>query len=156
MPINDKQKPCHRCNTDKPIGDFTKDKRCNGGRQFICRECKSLRSKELYQANAEKRAKHIKNSINARMKKCYGISLKEYENMFEAQGGKCALCGGVQIGNTRVRLDIDHDHDTGKVRGLLCRQCNLTVGQVEKCDLNAILGYIERYKVCRMINKNTS
>jgi hypothetical protein len=53
-----------------------------------------------------------------------GLSLDDYERLLAAQGGGCALCG--RKPKTR-RLDVDHDHRTGKIRGLLCQRCNRAV-----------------------------
>lgn len=52
----------------------------------------------------------------------YGITLAEYEEMVEEQGGRCALCG------KRQKLCVDHDHSSGEVRGLLCKICNSRLG----------------------------
>jgi hypothetical protein len=69
----------------------------------------------------------------ARVKHRYGLAHGEYERMVEAQGGVCAVCKQLpSAGNTRAhwagKLCIDHDHVTGRVRGLLCNDCNLAVG----------------------------
>jgi hypothetical protein len=58
----------------------------------------------------------------------FGITLAEYDKMFNEQGGVCKICGGT---NGTIRLAVDHDHDTGKVRGLLCTRCNLVLGSYE-------------------------
>lgn len=66
--------------------------------------------------------------LSARIKK-FGITLDEYYAMSEKQNGKCAICGaevGDAMGN---RLYIDHNHKTGKVRGLLCSDCNFGIGK---------------------------
>jgi hypothetical protein len=55
--------------------------------------------------------------------KVYGISMADYEAMFERQGGACAICK-----RTGVTLCVDHCHLTGEVRGLLCSQCNSAIG----------------------------
>jgi hypothetical protein len=55
----------------------------------------------------------------------YGISVEEYETMLDDQGGGCYICGGSPSGRA---LDIDHDHRTGKVRGLLCSNHNRALG----------------------------
>jgi hypothetical protein len=55
----------------------------------------------------------------------YGISVEEYDDMLESQGGGCYICG---IGPVGRALDIDHDHRTGKVRGLLCSNHNRALG----------------------------
>jgi hypothetical protein len=55
----------------------------------------------------------------------YGISVEDYDEMLESQGGGCYICG---IGPVGRALDIDHDHRTGKVRGLLCSNHNRALG----------------------------
>lgn len=57
----------------------------------------------------------------------YGIGLEEYDKLFAAQEGRCAICGRHQTELSKV-LGIDHDHRTGKIRGLLCQSCNLALG----------------------------
>ena len=61
----------------------------------------------------------------------YGITLERYGEMFNAQNGRCAICGEENVpmknGKTRM-LGVDHDHQTGKVRGLLCNSCNNLLG----------------------------
>lgn len=63
------------------------------------------------------------------IKSNYGISKEEYDHIFEAQGGRCAICGIHQDDHFRL-LSVDHDHKTGKVRGLLCGQCNAGMGNL--------------------------
>lgn len=62
-------------------------------------------------------------------KRClvYGIDSSQYKEMLEAQGGRCAICGSGPKGRWG-QLDIDHCHKTGKVRGLLCHECNKGMG----------------------------
>ena len=50
----------------------------------------------------------------------YGLTLAEYDSILENQDGGCAICGR----SPRYNLDVDHDHKTGQVRGLLCKPCN--------------------------------
>lgn len=89
----------------------------------------------------------IKRSSHLRMR--YGISHKDYEAMMEAQGHQCAVCGAKDSGTAKSKFfDVDHCHETGKVRGLLCRKCNVTAGVLEKNrDLIAkIEAYIASHK----------
>lgn len=85
--------------------------------------------REKHKSNVrEYNKKHPEKKLNQRMRK-YGITWDEYLKMRENQGGKCAICGaeiGDVLGN---RLYVDHDHDTGKVRGLLCADCNFGLGK---------------------------
>lgn len=72
--------------------------------------------------------------------KRYGMSQEQYQSMHDAQGGLCAICGGP---DTR-RLSIDHDHESGDLRGLLCRKCNLGIGCFEDNPekLQRAIGYL--------------
>lgn len=69
---------------------------------------------------------------NSFLKSTYGITLAEYEALLESQNGVCAICGGKEKRKSRYggvcRLHVDHDHKSGKVRGLLCQQCNNGIG----------------------------
>jgi hypothetical protein len=63
------------------------------------------------------------------LKRTYGISIEEFEAMFEAQGKVCAICRDNCNRSTSERLCVDHDHVTGEIRGLLCFQCNVGLGK---------------------------
>jgi hypothetical protein len=65
--------------------------------------------------------------------KRYGLTPEGYRELLEGQGGRCAVCGTDKPGNGLGdrHFDVDHNHDTGKVRGLLCRKCNVTAGVLE-------------------------
>lgn len=86
--------------------------------------------------------KYIANNPGARelsrlknaLKRKYGMTLEQYDEMLAAQGGVCAICGGPHVG-TGGRYHVDHDHDTGKVRGLLCGPCNTGLGQFKDSSL---------------------
>lgn len=64
----------------------------------------------------------------AHLKFDYGLTPEQFESMMKAQDGKCAICGSGGHGNIRNRLCVDHCHKTKKVRGLLCRYCNIVLG----------------------------
>ena len=76
------------------------------------------------------------------MKRIYGITIDEYDKMFEEQNGVCAICSTFEVENTRGRLCIDHDHRDGRVRGLLCIGCNTAIGSL-KDDINLFLEAIK-------------
>lgn len=69
-----------------------------------------------------KRAQHLRE---------YGLTIDEYNALFEKQHGKCAICGGDGSGSKNDKLYIDHDHNTGRVRGLLCGRCNFALGHFD-------------------------
>lgn len=74
------------------------------------------RKRELYEPDKKYARKLIRE---------YGIDIAEYERLFEKQKGRCKLCRG-----SFKKLCVDHCHDTGKVRGLLCRKCNTGIGML--------------------------
>jgi hypothetical protein len=77
------------------------------------------------------------------LKHRYGITIEEYETMLEAQGGVCAVCGSPP---KRKRLHVDHDHETGDVRALLCAPCNTALAVVENSTLlQDLLNYLDTY-----------
>lgn len=63
------------------------------------------------------------------LRRCYGITPDEYNRMFDEQEGCCAICG-IHQSKVTNRLNVDHDHITNKVRGLLCWNCNTILGKV--------------------------
>jgi hypothetical protein len=81
------------------------------------------------------------------LKQRYGITLVQYSEMLEKQGRGCAICARKTPGNGKGDryFDIDHCHETGKVRGLLCRQCNVLLGQIAKLKWPGMLTAIRKY-----------
>lgn len=68
-------------------------------------------------------------SFARKLKQRYGLTLADYNRMFTEQGGVCAICSQPEIHSYRRRLSVDHDHETGEVRGLLCHACNTGLGK---------------------------
>ena len=82
-----------------------------------------------------------KNYNRKRILSKYNLTLEQYDLMFEEQGGVCAICGKSQgiyhwKNGTPYRLCVDHDHSTGRVRGLLCTGCNSKLGVIEDAAFN--------------------
>lgn len=71
----------------------------------------------------------------------FGITQKEYEILLKKQKGVCAICGSKPDTRWQI-LAVDHDHNTGKVRGLLCMVCNTMLGRFEK-RYNKIKEYLQ-------------
>jgi hypothetical protein len=65
-----------------------------------------------------------------KLKKNFGITPEQYDEMLAAQGGVCASCSTDKPGGPYGIFAVDHDHSTGKVRGLLCKNCNLAIGML--------------------------
>lgn len=75
----------------------------------------------------------------------YGLSIEQYEAMYKAQNGVCAICGRLNVAGRR--LAVDHDHKTGQVRGLLCSGCNTGLGKFQDRIeiLKAMIAYLENH-----------
>ena len=87
------------------------------------------------------RAKRSASTHARRIEQTYGLTAEQYETLLAAQDGVCAICGG----SRRYRLNVDHDHSTGRVRGLLCRRCNKLLRDVrdDKTVLYAAADYLD-------------
>ena len=108
-----------------------------GKKYSYCSECQSAVAKKWRSENIEHikaRAKEAFATLPPRVKwlkkllSRYGLTVEQYEVMYEAQARGCAICGEPP---QRQRLSIDHDHSTGEVRGLLCERCNSVLGRVK-------------------------
>lgn len=94
----------------------------------------------------ENKQKNLEQMAWYSLKRKYGLTQKEYTEMLDKQKGVCAICGGVC---TR-RLAVDHDHETGKVRGLLCNNCNRGLGHFQDNVgfLDAAIRYLKEGGSC--------
>jgi hypothetical protein len=83
----------------------------------------------------------------------YGISLERYNQILQEQGGGCGICGGPPQGG-RGGYHVDHNHETGVVRGILCGHCNLLLGHAkESLDvLTKAQAYLIKYEIREKIN----
>ncbi|KKM27158.1 hypothetical protein LCGC14_1577570 [marine sediment metagenome] len=84
--------------------------------------------------------------LNTKLQRAYGITLVQWQEMFEKQKGRCKICGKHQS-ELKKTLSVDHCHSTGEVRALLCHQCNIALGFVnEDSDIVLrLLEYIDEY-----------
>ena len=96
-----------------------------------------IRSK-AYAQNKRWVANHPQQLWQSWLKNRYNMTGAEYNELFDQQNGKCALCGGAQSRGSK-RLGVDHNHETGAVRGLLCHSCNVVVGYYEKIYNDPVL-----------------
>lgn len=119
----------------KPETDFTPLPNNKKSRKFsyYCRPCDVERQMEWRAKNPEKARIQQK---KASLKTLYGIELEDYAEMMEAQEGVCAICS--EACPTGRDLAVDHDEETGDIRGLLCANCNRGIGLL-KHDLDRIL-----------------
>lgn len=139
---------CNRCGLEKPTSDLVASKRYTGGFMPLCKGCRNKYWKKHRDDNPDARRRHIETVLRSKMLRAYGMVAADYDRMVKDQGGRCKLCGSDSTGrNDRYRFwNIDHCHKTGRVRGLLCHFCNITLGKFEKLQdqvgLDAILAYL--------------
>lgn len=137
------KKLCKDCGKIKPTKEFYPSKNTKNGYRAYCKICTKGRNIN-YRKNNVEHNKNVKRDRHLRIK--YNISLKEYNQMYKAQNYKCAICNKPQP--SKRRLAVDHDHDTGEVRGLLCVWCNRSLGQFgdNMEGINKVLKYLEKSK----------
>lgn len=121
-------KKCTKCGEFKDEGEFYPRKDSKDGLNPQCKAC----VKKQYQSYT-KRRKAVRDALradtrkNLNLKYHYKLSLSEYEQMLRDQEGNCAICGRSPDGFKRA-FAVDHDHVSGKVRGILCPDCNRGLG----------------------------
>lgn len=119
-------KKCSRCKLLKVLEEFSR-RTLNNRLNSWCKKCAARRQGDLYRNNPELRLRV--NEGNIRRK--YGLSPEGRKEMFEKQGGLCAICKQPET-SKNMRLSVDHDHETGKIRGLLCSNCNTALGLLKE------------------------
>lgn len=121
---DDIQRKCKKCNEKKPLSSFVKNPKCSEGRTYECYSCRSDYMNGIYKEKTyNAKRKYM-------LKKCYGMTIEDYNQMFLKQEGCCAICNEHQS-NLEATFNVDHDHATGKIRGLLCRNCNTGIGLLQ-------------------------
>jgi len=155
-------KRCRECDEFKPLDDFYRATGSRDGHRSACKACDSARAKARYAADPKRtiervqawrranveRAKETQRRYrserdyaammrDSHLRRKFGMTQEQYERRLAQQGGGCAVCG--RAPKAGKSLHIDHDHETGYVRGLLCFKCNAALGQ-----LGDDLGRIER------------
>ena len=132
---------CTYCGEEKTTEHFYPLPDRKSGWSSRCRPCKREYARDAaakYRKRYPERARE--SSDRARMKCLFGITPEDYDRLHESQNGLCAVChrpeSAVLHGKVK-RLAIDHDHETGAIRGLLCTRCNTALGLLQD-DLDNI------------------
>src|SRR3972149_8118813 len=144
-------KICSRCTINKPTNEFYKDPRYGTPRSW-CKKCCNQNSHDWNKSNPKKhiiatkkwKGKNGRKTINARLVRTYGITIDKYDHMFSEQNGLCAICG-TDNPKGRGKFHVDHAHSTGKIRGLLCNNCNTLLGFCcdHKSTLQSAIDYLD-------------
>jgi hypothetical protein len=147
---------CRVCSLEFPEDHFRRHKKWNSIDK-ICRACRTKRNRDWRQANPERMALYaareserywsehprvLRRRRNTWLKRVYGITIEDEEELLRKQDSGCGICGTKEPkgasgrgsgpgGFTTGRFCIDHDHETGKVRGILCSSCNFAIGYLK-------------------------
>lgn len=151
-------KQCLRCKRVKPLDQFHKQAQAKDGRQVYCSSCGIEKGAEWRALNrdrqrATERARYAADPEKARERQrkyrerhgerlkpawketrriatlaSYGLTLDDYAEMLDGQDNRCALCKSDDPTHWSNQFQVDHDHETGRVRGLLCASCNGGLG----------------------------
>ena len=171
-------KICSHCKIEKPRSEFHKHKANKDGLNYWCKPCNRTaigqyratpkgeevkrKIKKKYRTTPKGKEEKKKSDKKywvtpngklskrkGKLKQKYNITLKDYDKMLETQGGVCAICSTDKPGVGFNHFLVDHDHKTGKVRGLLCNICNIILeypnGPIMNGIRSASVDLTERY-----------
>jgi len=147
-----RSKTCRVCGKEKQESGFHRDSAARDGRRPECKACTAVRRKAWYAANREREIARVKEWQQANpervnenqrrnrarperkralrdqyYRRTFGVSADEFDALLEAQGGGCAICGTRP--ERAASLHLDHCHETGAIRGILCLSCNQALGK---------------------------
>jgi hypothetical protein len=132
--LNTVMKKCSRCGETKNVNEFHRKASTKSGLHSNCKECR----KQTDNNKAQQRKYQLKYN--------YGMTVDDYNDMLQSQNNRCACCG-IHKAKIKGLLHVDHCHDTGKVRGLLCVSCNTGLGKFHD-DIDLLkdaINYLEKH-----------
>lgn len=142
-------KRCKKCGAVKSLDDFYRNRGARDDRRPECKACANATRLKRYRGNRDREIARVRawqkanpgrvkawrqknrDRLNKQLRKIhlrnkFGLTVEEYADILEAQGGVCALCKAPPTPG--ISLHVDHDHGTGEIRGLLCVRCNNAIG----------------------------
>jgi hypothetical protein len=142
---------CRTCKIEKSVDEFYVKKaattKTGFQRAWSCKPCQSAKARQWSKDNPERRNR---NRWLYELKSRYGMTEQSWENLLRKQGGGCAICGAKEDGSRYVsgvdrRMSVDHCHETGRVRGILCNRCNRAIGLLKDNVqlLERAIGYLK-------------
>src|SRR5205814_1597310 len=123
---------CRDCGLEKPDSDFPRNRSTSSGRGAYCKDCHNRRGRESVRKAGGSRHYHLRQK--------YGMGADEVKELTIRQGGLCAVC------RMQPAVQVDHDHETGSVRGVVCLNCNGGMGHFrdDPVLLAAAAAYLRR------------
>lgn len=128
-------KRCPDCGETKTLDSFPRNRSTRDGRGSYCKPCHNTRTRENRELHGGPRNYHFKRR--------YGITAAEVDALIKSQDSRCRICN--RPFTEELKPVVDHDHDTGEVRGILCDPCNRGLGQFgDSSDrLRSAIRYLE-------------
>lgn len=127
-------------------------KRRNENRKHVREVQRAWRAKNPEKQNEynkrdyqRRKAQFVEWNRSRSLKRLYGLTIEQYEEMYRSQNGCCAICGGINVAGRR--LAVDHCHKTNRVRALLCNTCNTTIGTAKENPniLQQCIAYLSKH-----------
>ena len=134
---------CKRCNVEQPFDEYYKTTDRKSGRKTICKSC--INKDPL----TEERKKQMRiYGQEYHLKTKYNLTKEDYNKKLIEQNHKCAICGIDEKDAPRSKLLVDHCHNTGKIRGLLCNNCNTGIGFLKDSisTMAKAITYLDKHK----------
>ena len=136
-------KTCTSCNVEKDYSEFYASTSKKSGYKSNCKECVKTRANVYYRTDKGRKY------IQEKQWRVKGIDMtvERYQELLDAQKNGCGICG-VEKNRNGSRLCVDHDHNTGKIRGLLCHHCNTALGKMQDSEemLMKAIEYLRSHK----------
>lgn len=163
-------KICPACKIEKPLAEFSRQVGYRGGFRHQCKACRSayqraynktdrakvlvkVRGPQAQKRRSQKRRAHGGRELDLKSK--YGMTQVQFEAVLTEQGGCCAICRTSNPRGRYNRFHVDHCHETGGIRGLLCHKCNMALGIFGDTlqGVMRVVAYLERPSL-HMLNAN--
>lgn len=128
-------KVCVCCGLEKDASEFYQEPRVLDGLTARCKQCTKENAGKSYKRRKKDVLEQRKNQYDAKKEKDktlrskYGITLKDWQRIFQEQGECCAICKSKTPNHGSGQFVVDHDHEFGTIRGILCGKCNVMLGQ---------------------------
>jgi hypothetical protein len=150
-------KKCPRCSKQRK---FSRNRASSDGLDAWCKVCKSAWSKDYYKRHPHLRRNYRKANLSLifrwqrdyRLRTKYGLTEILFKRILKLQRFRCAICKTKKPGGKYKSWHVDHDHKTGKVRGLLCFNCNKHLGYFERIA-KQILKYLKNPPAPKVVGR---